>query len=210
MTTPIFWIDLLPKVQAIITRLAVENNDPLWAAQGAEWQPQPHVYVSPDAALQIDLIVTNSGDGDYETRYVPFTDPDTGITADRAYLTGQREFVLNVQCKGYQADFAHWALIYAERIRTGLQRIDVLDEVQALGMCFWKYNPIFNIEGKEDGQALTIANMDLFGRAGFGDDPTTAPLVQLFASITVTSKFAGYTDGQPPNFTDTITAPVAL
>lgn len=205
----IFWLDLLPKVQALITRLAVEGTDPLWLAQGAEWSHQSHSYVAPDTAVQIDLKITNSSDGEWETRYVPYVDPDTGLRSNRAVFTGQREFVLNVQCKAYQADMARWALVYGERIRSGLQRNAVLDEIGTYGMVFWDYGPLHILDGKEDGEAVQIANVDFFGRAGFSDDPATAVLVPLFASISVTSKLTGYTPGAPPNFSDTFTPPPA-
>lgn len=205
----IFWVDTLPALQGVITSLAVEGTDPLWAEQGTEWVQQAHAFVSPDTAVQIDLKVFSTGDGEWETRYETFVDPLTKIESDRAVFTGFRQFVLNVQSKGYQADFAHWALVYAERIRTNLQRNSVVEAIRKLGVHFYKYGPINDMQGVEDGHALTIADMSLFGYVDFTDDPTTAELIAKFTSITVTSKLSGYVDGQPPNFTDTIAAPVA-
>lgn len=201
MSTPVvFWTAALPALQGVLTNLAVDGTDPLWAAQGTEWTQQAHVFVSEDAALQIDMKIASSGDGEWETRYVP---DETDPTMQRAVFTGFRAFVLNVRCNAYEQDFARWALIYAERIRTNLQRNSTVEALRALGLHFFKYGPITDIPGVEDGHALSVVDMTLFGYADFTDDPTTAELVNTFTSITVTSNFANYTPGNPPNFTDT-------
>jgi hypothetical protein len=206
----IFWVDLLPALRDLITELAVEANDPMWLEQGAQWSTIPQKNVAEDTAVQIDLAITSSGDGEYETRYVKYTDPGTGEISDRALFSGQREFVLNVQCSTHQTDFARWALVYAERIRSRLQATPRVEQlIDEMGVAFWRYGTIQNLQGVEDLQAVAIANLDLFGRVGFQDDPTAGVLVPLFLSIAVRSKLAGYTEGAPPNFEDTFTKPAA-
>lgn len=199
----IFWVNALPALQGVLTSLAIDGADPLWSEQGAEWKNQAHAFVSPDTAVQIDLKIFSSADGEWETRYEPdVSDP----TQQRAIFTGFRQFVLQVQCKAYEADFARMALTYAERIRTNLQRNSTVDALRLLGLHFYKYGPINDVPGVEDGHALTVADLSLFGYADFSDDPTAAELVSTFTSITLTSKVTGYTPGVPPNFTDTFSS----
>lgn len=203
----IFWVALLPKLKDLITRLAVEGTDPLWLEQGAEWSHDRHSMVASATAVQIDIKIAASAGGFYETRFTDYTDPDTGTRSKRAVFTGNRDFVMNVQCKAYSAEYETWALVYAERIRSGVQR--AIPELQdELGVAFWKDSAILTIDGVEDGQATSICNLDLFGRVGFTDDPLTAPLVPLFTSVFVTSKLAGYVPGQAPNFAGQIPEPI--
>lgn len=199
----IFWVDLLPKIQAWITEYAVSGNDPMWLEQGARWTNQPASSTAADTAVSIDLSITSSQDGEWETRYVD--DPANG--GQRAILSGNREFVLQIKCNAFQSDFARWALTYAERIRTRLQNTVVIDRLEDEGITFWKYGSIQNLEGVEDGQAVSISVLDLFGRVGFEEVPEDAPLVPLFLSLQFRSKLSGYTPGAPPNFEDVAPPP---
>lgn len=196
----IFWVELLPKLSKLITELACETHDPLWCAQGAEWRDRAHSFISPDTALQIDLKITNSnGDSNWGTRY-----EDAG-GSDRAIFGGMRSFVLNLQCKGYDPEFHKWAVVYAERILSNLQRDETLERLESeFSVNFYEYGSINDVSGVEDGHALTVANLDLFGYAGFSDDPKTAALVPRFTSIVFSSKLDGYTAGQPPNIVNAV------
>lgn len=201
------WATLCPYLQGIVTNLCLDTTDPLF--QGAEWAKQKHGFVAPSVQMQLDLEITSSGEGSWGTRYSFDQAGNGGQGKLTAVLAGQREFVLNVQVKSYDNRFEFWALEYAERIRTRISRDDVVADLTEHGVAVWRLGPILKIDGVEDGQALTVCNLDLFCRAGFEDPyPDDGTGLAFFKSVEIKSKISGGNPdpygstpgGTPPDF----------
>jgi hypothetical protein len=184
------WATLCPYMQGVITGLALDATDPFF--QGAEWSKQAHSFIAPSSQLQIDLEITSTGGDDWGTRYAFDPAGNSGAGKLTASLSGQREFVLNVQVKSYDNSFQFWALEYAERIRTRINREDIMADLAANNVVCWLAGNIRTINGVEDGEALTVCNLDLKCRAGFNDPyPDDGTGLAFFTTIEIKSKISG-------------------
>src|SRR3954470_6629554 len=117
------WATLCPYMQGVVTGLCLDQADPLF--QGAEWAKQQHGFIAPSVQMQLDLEIKASGEGSWGTRYAYDPSGNGGTGKLTVSLEGQREFVLNLQVKSYDARFEFWALEYAERVRTRIVRDDI-------------------------------------------------------------------------------------
>jgi hypothetical protein len=186
------WATLCPYLQGVITNLCLDATDPLF--QGSEWRVQQKAFVAPSVQMSLDLEITSSTEGSWGTRYAYDPAGNGGQGKLTAKIAGQREFVLNVQIKSYDTRFEFWALEYAERIRTRIGRDDIVAELTAHGVTVWQASRIVKLDGVEDGQALSVCNLDLFARAGFEDPyPDDGTGLAFFRSVEIKSKISGGT-----------------
>lgn len=203
------WADLAPLLKSTITSLALDTTDPLW--QGAEWRTQQHAFVSPSTQVQIDMKITVSADITSKVERFAFDPAANGGAGDlSSSMHGMRNFTLNVQIKSYDATYAMWANEYAERIRTRIWRSGVTDVLIARNLTPVSMGAITDVPGKEDGQALSVVNFDMFFRAGFTDAPVTG--VGWIDSILLTSHVSnpgGVEYPAPPNFVNAPLPPPA-
>jgi hypothetical protein len=160
------WSTLAPVLRSTITSLALDATDPLFEAV---WRDGQRPFVAPSVAAEIVLRVTSVKDVTTAERYT-YTPSPAGLSSA---MHGIREFTLNVQARSYDLSYSHLAIEYAERIRTRIKRRSVLDTLLPYGCTYVSSGPIADLEGREDGQALSIANVDLFMRAGFEDTSET-------------------------------------
>lgn len=192
------WARIAPILRDLVTQLAFQDSDSL-TVQTSEYSNQQHAFLDPATAVQIELRLTNVKTIAWGTNDV--LNQDGTVTGTNG---GMREYTLNVRCKGYEGEFSLWALEYAERIRTRLQHDETIAFLIANEINFFDYGPILNVEGKEDGQAVSIATMDLKAYSGYVDVDAPIQSTKLFASFQLTSKLGGYVNGQPPNFVENI------
>jgi hypothetical protein len=198
------WATLAPLLKSTITSLALRATDPLYSARfEAEYHDQRKKFTPPVTKASIDLKLTSSTDTFTEERSTFDPAANGGLGAQTTSLHGMRDFVLNVQCKSYDLAYAHWAHEYAERIRTRIQARAVRDALIGQNLTLVRCGAIIDLDGKEDGHAQSIANLDLFFRAGFED--ATPGSVNWIESILLTSHVknpAGVEYPAPPNVTD--------
>jgi hypothetical protein len=186
------WATLCPYLQGVITNLCLDATDPLF--QGAEWAKQQKSFVAPSVQMSLDLEITSSTEGSWGTRFYFDQAGNGGQGKLTASIVGQREFVLNIQIKSYDNRFEFWALEYAERIRTRINRDDICDDLTQHGVTIWEASRITKVDGVEDGEALTVCNLDLFARAGFVDPyPDDGTGLAYFKSVEIKSKISGGT-----------------
>lgn len=192
------WATLAPLLKSTITSLALDATDPLW--QGAEFHDQQHTFVGPGSQVQIDLKITTSAATSNVERFTYDPTANGGNGDLSSSMQGMRDFTLNVQVRSFDLRYAMWAQEYAERIRTRIWRSSVTDMLIANNVTPVKMGPIVTVDGKEDGQALSVCNLDMFFRAGFTDTPVTG--LGWIQSIVLTShvKNPGGTEySVPPN-----------
>lgn len=195
------YASLAPFLATTITNIALDVADPLFKVV---YRDQKRPFVAPSKAVEIVLRVTSSRDVTTEERYTFTPGPVASLSSK---MHGIREFTLNVQARSYDLTFARWAIEYLERIRTRIQRRSVRDLMIAQNVVHYGSSPITDAEGKEDGQALSIGNLDLFMRAGFEDGVTETGLGWI-ETIELTSHITNPAGVEYPrealNFTDVI------
>lgn len=189
------WQAVAPVLQSMITGLALQTADAFF--QGGEWSNQRHAFVEPGLQMQLELRITSSAFTARGTNY-----QDNGDGTSSAVMGGMRDFILNVQAKSYDQAYDHWAHEYAERIRTRIFRDSVQATLAASSIVVWDAADILDLPGVEDGQATSVASLDLKCRAGFLDD---AEIVPYFASVALVGTISGTVSGVP--YTIPITAP---
>jgi hypothetical protein len=202
MTVP--WNSAGELLKSTIKSIALEPSDPLYAA---DFQPvfrdQAHENVHPGVQLELVLSITSSTDvGTGERReYDPAANGGLGAIVETMH--GMRDFVLNVQARSFDVSFSTWAMTYLERIRTRIWRQSVMSALIENRIAPFSTGPITSVEGKEDGHALSIANLDLFMRLSFEDTATLN--TGWFEKIELTShiqKPDGTEYPAPPNVND--------
>lgn len=186
------WATLCPYLQGVVTGLCLDTADPFF--QGAEWSKQAHSFIAPSVQMQLDLEITATSGDSYGTRYAFDPAGNSGAGKLTAGMFGQREFVLNAQVKSYDNRFQYWALEYAERIRTRINREDIMADLTLNGVTVWLAGKISTLNGVEDNEALTVCSLDLFCRAAFSDPyPDDGTGLAFFSSIEIKSKLSGGT-----------------
>jgi hypothetical protein len=174
---------LAPFLADLIGSLALDDADPLFKAV---YRDQKRPFVSPTVKAEIVLKVTSSRETLTNERYTQTPGPVVTLSSK---MHGIREFTLNVQAKSYDLTYARWAHEYLERIRTRIQKRSVKDLMVAQNLACYGRGAIQDVEGKEDGQALSVANLDLFMRAGF-EDGVGDPGLDWIETISLTSHVA--------------------
>lgn len=196
------WATLAPLFKSTITSLALDTTDPLW--QGAEFHDQQHTFVGPGAQVQIDLKITSMSATTEKVERLTFDQTaNGGVGALTSVMHGMRDLTLNVQFRSFDLRYDMWAHEYAERVRTRIWRSTVTDTLIAQNLTPVRMGPITDVAGKEDGQAVSVCNLDMFFRAGFADTPVTG--LNWIQSIVLTSHTknpGGIEYPVPPNFSN--------
>jgi hypothetical protein len=195
------WAAIAPVLLSVIQSIALETSDPLWSV---EWARQQRAFGSPTVQAGVYLKITSSRPVFDEVRF-KFHAPSNTV---KDVIHGMRDFTLNVQCKSYSHAYADWAHEYAERIRTRMNRNAVRNSLIAVNTVFLEAGVITDVNGEEDGRELSLANLDLFFRAGFEDEPATG--LNWIEKLELTSHLKS-PDGvelpHPPNLTEALLPP---
>lgn len=167
------WANLAPLLKSTITACALRATDPLYsAAFTAEYKDQAKQLVNAMTQASIDLRITSTTDTLTGERWTFDPAANAGVGDLSSAMHGMRDFTLNVQCKSYDLTYAAWAHEYAERIRTRMHSRAVRDALLAGGdVTLVNAGKVQSVDGKEDGEAVSVASLDLFMRAGFVDAP---------------------------------------
>ena len=156
------WNTLAPVLRDTITSLALNAPD---AKFKARYRDTKEALVSPTVKLAVVLTIPTSREVETHERLVLVDDALTST------IHGIREFTLNVQARSYELDFNRWAMVVLERIRSRIHKRSVRDTLLAANVVCYQTGAIRELEQKQDGRALSVANLDLFMRAGFEDTP---------------------------------------
>jgi hypothetical protein len=195
------WATLAPFIKTTITGLALDVADPLWT--GAKFRDQKRPFISPTLGAEIVIRIAQSRvvAGDERATFTPGSPGSLSIA-----MHGIREFTVNVQAKSHKLEYAGWCHEYLERIRTRIMRRSVRDAMLVQNLICYEAGPIIELEGKEDGAALSVGSLDLFMRAGFVDTAETGQ--NWIETIELTSHVSdeGGTEYEQPagNFTNEI------
>lgn len=195
------WATLAPFIKTTLTGLALDVADPLWT--GVKFRDQKRPFVSPTVKAEIVIRIAQSRRiaGGERATFTPGSPGSLSIA-----MHGVREFTVNVQAKSYRLEYAGWAHEYLERIRTRIERQSVRDAMLVQSLVCHDVGPIIELEGKEDGAALSVGSLDLFMRAGFVDTAETSQ--NWIETIELTSHVSdeGGTEYEQPagNFTNEI------
>lgn len=195
------WATLAPTLKSVITSIALQTSDPLWSS---DWLDQQRPFASPTTQAEILLRIPTSRAVHDETRRVY----DVGTQSIIATDHGVREFTLNVQARSYDLSYAAWAHEYLERIRTRIMRETPRAALLAAGVVLVERGPIVQVDGEVDGRALSVANLDLFMRAGFEDTPQTGlGWIEKIELTTHVKDSGGVELDHPPNLTEVLIPP---
>jgi len=166
------WGNAAQLLKTTIQSLALESADPLYAADfQAVYADQAREGVHPGVQCELVLEITSSTDVMTGERRV-FDPAANGGQGDlSSAMHGMREFTLNVQAKSYDLTYSAWAIAYLERIRTRIWRSSTLEALIAADIAPFDTGPINKVDGKVDGHALSVANLDIRMRLSFSDTP---------------------------------------
>lgn len=197
------WNATAALLKSTIRSIALESSDPLYAADfEATYRDQARENVHPVVQLELVLQITASSDvmtGERRT-FDPTANGGNGELISTMH--GMRDFTLNVQARSYDLSYSAWAITYLERIRTRIWRSSVLDALIANDIAPFDTGPVVDLQGKEDGHALSVANLDIRMRLSFTDTPQVG--LDWFDKIELTSRIQkpdGTEYPAPPNVT---------
>lgn len=198
------WNDAATLLKDTIQSLALEASDPLFVADfTAVYRDEAHENVHPIVQLELVLQITSSSDVMTGERRTFDQAANGGLGELTSTMHGMRDFTLNVQARSYDLSYSAWAITYLERVRTRIWRSSVLEALIAQNIAPFATSPIVDLQGKEDGHALSVANLDIRLRLSFTDTPQTG--LGWIEKILLTShvkKPDGTEYSAPPNVTD--------
>jgi hypothetical protein len=197
------WNAAATLLKSTIQSIALEASDPLYAADfQAAYRDTARENVHPVVQLELVLQITSSSDVMTGERFTFDPAANGGNGELISTMHGMRDFTLNVQARSYDLSYSAWAITYLERIRTRIWRSSVREALIANGIAPFDLGPILDVQGKEDGHALSVANLDIHMRLSFTDTPQLG--TGWFEKITLTShvkKPDGTEYPAPPNVT---------
>lgn len=185
------WADISPTIVAAITAVALEAADvPVSPAPPFEprWLDQKRPYVDPVIQAEVLLHIPSfrkvGNDG--------WVDKKVGGNLLR-YQEGMREFVLAIQVRSFNQLEPMWAIEYAQRIVTRLDRQSIRDLLLTKQVAIIEYQDVLNVASgvKIDSRIVAVANANVRMRAGFSDTQSTAEVLGWFDKISISSAVAG-------------------
>lgn len=184
-----FLSTVAPVLKSLVTSLALEPADAaaLVPAAQALWLNEQRPFVNPGLAAEILLRVTDV----HEVTNHAFRDRFETPNFNR-YIHGMKEFTLSLQVRAYnELPETVWALEYADRICTRLDRVSSSSVLSLVNTCLVSIGSIQDIgDVIIDDRSVNVANVDIVFRAGFTDGPEA---LDWFERIALTSNFTAQT-----------------